>query len=88
LKAQADIVEKIHEIPGFETFETFLGRQSFAELRSAAKYGPVIVVNCSRHWSDALIIVACPNPHGQEFYGQEFYDEVITIVDNCCAAAQ
>ncbi|KAF9072173.1 CHAT domain-containing protein [Rhodocollybia butyracea] len=71
MSAQADIIEIIRTIPGFETF---LGRKSFVELESAAKYGPVIVVNCSRYRSDVLIILKQNSPvliHLVEgFYGQ------------------
>ncbi|KAF9062546.1 CHAT domain-containing protein [Rhodocollybia butyracea] len=59
LNAQRDIVGKIRKIPGFETF---LGRKLFGELQSAAKHGPVIVVNCSRHRSDVLIILEQDSP--------------------------
>ncbi|KAF9063079.1 CHAT domain-containing protein, partial [Rhodocollybia butyracea] len=76
LRAQGDVVDRIRKIPGFETF---LGRKSFAELKSAAKHGPVIIVNCSRYRSDVLIIleqglpILIPMVNG-------FYREVKTLV--------
>ncbi|KAF9062540.1 CHAT domain-containing protein [Rhodocollybia butyracea] len=76
LQAQADVVGKIHKIPGFETF---LGRKSFGELQSAAMHGPVIVVNCSGRRSDVLIIleqnlpILIPMVEG-------FYEETKTLV--------
>ncbi|KAF9025209.1 CHAT domain-containing protein [Rhodocollybia butyracea] len=71
LSAQAHIVDKIHKIPGFETF---WGRKSFAELSTAAKHGPVIVVNCSRYRSDVLILLEQKSPVliclGKGLYGE------------------
>ncbi|KAF9048150.1 CHAT domain-containing protein [Rhodocollybia butyracea] len=81
LRAQRDIIEKICKMPGLETF---LGRKSFAELGSAAKYGPVIVVNCSKYRSDVLIIeqstlVLLPMARG-------FYKEVKALVQRLTEA--
>ncbi|KAF9063099.1 CHAT domain-containing protein [Rhodocollybia butyracea] len=81
LHAQSDIIKRIHKIPGFETF---LGRKSFDELKSAAKHGPVIVINCSRYKSDVLVIeehnlVWIPMVRG-------FYEEVKTLVQRLTEA--
>ncbi|KAF9062544.1 CHAT domain-containing protein [Rhodocollybia butyracea] len=82
LRAQGDIVEKIHKIPGFETF---LGRKSFGELKSAAKHGPVIVVNCSWYSSDVLIILEQNLPVLIPLV-ENFYEETETLVQRLMEA--
>ncbi|TDL18808.1 hypothetical protein BD410DRAFT_830680 [Rickenella mellea] len=47
------IVEQVRQKPGFEHF---LLPKQFSELRNAARDGPVVVVNVSKHGCDALII--------------------------------
>ncbi|KAF9062539.1 CHAT domain-containing protein [Rhodocollybia butyracea] len=76
LHSRDDVVEKIRKIRGFETF---LGRKSFDELKSAAKYGPVIVVNCSWYGSYVLIILEQNLPVLISL-GEGFYEEAETLV--------
>ncbi|KAF9062535.1 CHAT domain-containing protein [Rhodocollybia butyracea] len=76
VSSQGDIIEKIRKIPGFESF---LGRKSFAELSSAAKHGPVVVVNCSRYRSDILLIIPEKNLPVLIPMAEGFYEEAKTL---------
>ncbi|KAF9063110.1 CHAT domain-containing protein [Rhodocollybia butyracea] len=82
LHAQGDIIDRIHKVPGFETF---LGRKSFGELKSAAKHGPVILVNCSWYRSDVLIILEQNSPVLISLV-EDFYDQVETLVEQLTEA--
>ncbi|KAF9077039.1 TPR-like protein [Rhodocollybia butyracea] len=82
LHARSDIIEKIHKIPGLETF---LSRKSFNELKSAAKNGPVIVVNCSRYRSDALIVLEQNSPVLISLV-EGFHEQVETLVQQLTEA--
>ncbi|KAF9069369.1 CHAT domain-containing protein [Rhodocollybia butyracea] len=83
LHAQRDIIEKIHKIPGFETF---LGRKSSDELKPAASHGPVIVVNCSRYRSDILILLEQNSPVLIPLV-EGFYEQVQNLVEQLTEAS-
>ncbi|KAL0959563.1 hypothetical protein HGRIS_011273 [Hohenbuehelia grisea] len=53
------LLNLIREQPGFEDY---LDHPSFARLREAARDGPVIIVNCSQHQSDVIIVFAARDP--------------------------
>lgn len=52
----------VHQIRQIEGFSSFLQRTPYDTLRQAASKGPVILVNISRHHSDALIVRYSDSP--------------------------
>lgn len=50
-----DLVARARQLPGFEHF---LEAVPFAELRTAAREGPVVIVNTSRYGCHALVVTA------------------------------
>src|SRR6266702_1173650 len=69
LKERDNLISQIQALPGFDGFLT---SSSFDTLRSAASFGPVIIINHSKYRSDILILLhntspsLIPTPH--DFY--------------------
>lgn len=53
------VVQQIRSVDGFHSF---LRPPSYSELRAAAEGGPVIIVNISRHRSDAIVVRSSDPP--------------------------
>ncbi|KAF8193139.1 CHAT domain-containing protein [Mycena galopus ATCC 62051] len=76
--------ELIQKIRGLEGFERFLLPKTLSQLSSAAKGGPVIILNISETRCDALILlpglddeaIHVPLPHFTPKDGQAYYDSL------------
>ncbi|KAK1993567.1 hypothetical protein LX36DRAFT_729603 [Colletotrichum falcatum] len=55
-KAGADLDSLIQNIRGHPGFERFLLSATEEEMRNAAVYGPIVIINVSSHRCDALIV--------------------------------
>ncbi|KAH9057711.1 CHAT domain-containing protein [Lactarius vividus] len=77
LKERDDLIVQIQALPGFDSF---LKSPSFDTLRSAASFGPVVIVNHSSWRSDILVLLhntspsLIPTPH-------DFYDRASALKD-------
>ncbi|KAF4565503.1 hypothetical protein EYR36_002074 [Pleurotus pulmonarius] len=78
------LVHLIQHTPGCENY---LKPLSFDKLKVAANEGPVIIVNCSSHHSDVIIVLANEPPRVIEL-GKSFMDEAQEIYSLYITARQ
>jgi CHAT domain-containing protein len=71
------LILQIQALPGFDTF---LKPPSFDTLRSAARHGPVIIINHSR-WRSDIIIVLHNSPPSLIHTSDDFYARAIKLQD-------
>ena len=82
MKERDILISQIRALPGFDRFLTF---PLFDTLRSAASFGPVVIINHSEQRSDILILLhdaspsLIPTP-------DDFYNRAITLKDKLLTA--
>jgi CHAT domain-containing protein len=76
------LISQIQALPGLDTF---LKPPSFDTLRSAARHGPVIIINHSR-WRSDIIIVLHNSPPSLIDTSDDFYDRAIELQDELLGA--
>jgi CHAT domain-containing protein len=76
------LISQIQALPGFDTF---LKPPSFETLRSAARHGPVIIINHSQ-WRSDIIIVLHNSPPSLITTSDDFYARAIKLQDELLGA--
>jgi len=76
------LISQIQALPGFDTF---LKPPSFDTLRSAARHGPVIIINHSE-WRSDIIIVLHNSPPSLINTSDDFYDRANELQDQLLGA--
>jgi hypothetical protein len=76
------LTSQIRALPGFDTF---MNPPSFDTLRSAARHGPVIIINHSR-WRSDIIIVLHNSPPSLIDISDDFYARAIKLQDELLGA--
>jgi len=76
------LISQIQALPGFDTF---LKPPSFDTLRSAARHGPIIIINHSR-WRSDIIIVLHNSPPSLIDTSEDFYSRAIKLQDELLSA--
>jgi len=76
------LISQIQALPGFDTF---LNPPSFDTLRSAARHGPVIIINHSQ-WRSDIIIVLHNSPPSLIHTSEDFHDRAIKLQDELLGA--
>ncbi|KAF9063102.1 CHAT domain-containing protein [Rhodocollybia butyracea] len=79
------LVKLLRRYRKFLDLRPFLGRKSFDELKSAAKHGPIIVVNCNRYRSDILIVLDQNSPVLISLV-EGLYEQVETLMEQLTEA--
>src|SRR6266851_4960810 len=82
LDGRENLISQIQALPGFDTF---LNPPSFDNLRSAARHGPVIIINHSRYRSD-IIVVLHNSPPSLIHTSDDFYARAINLQNQLLGA--